>query len=423
MAKKLTLTPSVKRIILSSLGGTIELYDFVIFALFSPMIASAFFPLESEMARLLGAYAVFAVGYLIRPFGGVLFSHFGDKYGRRRVFSATIALMAAATLLMSVIPSYQQLGIYGTLLFVILRLAQGLAISGEIPGALTYISEHTKKREGLACGMIIAFLNLGILLANTVYYLLSSFLPELLFRTYGWRVAFFIGGVAAFISLIFRKSLDETPAFTRLESRSTLPVATLLSEHRRVVLSCIVITGLAAALVSIYLLFLPSYLETVLTLKPALVGKISLFQLVLFTIVSPLYSYLSDYVRGFRLLSFSAIGIALFSAVFFIGISRTEYYYLLVSVNTVIISAFMGGYAVFLTKQFPTNVRYSGMALSYNVGFALFGGLTPFLATLLIAKLHWPPAPLFLVILASLLALVGLVMLHAEHAKRVIKTV
>ncbi len=401
------LPHAVKRTILSSLGGTIELYDFVIFALFSPMIATAFFPLESELARLLGAYAVFAIGYFIRPFGGIVFSHFGDKHGRKHVFSITIALMAMATLLMSIIPSYQFAGISSTIAFIGLRLIQGLAISGEIPGALTYVSEHTKDKGGLACGLIIAFLNIGILLANTVYHLLSVYLSENVFLIYGWRIAFALGGIAAFISLIFRKALDETPMFNQLAIRSRLP---LIREHKKIVVASIIITGLAAMLVSLYLLFLPSYLQTVLGLNPVLVGRISLMQLLLFTIFSPLYSYLSDYINGHRLLSMACVVIALFSVIFFKAIINTHHYYLLVAVNALVIASFMGGYAVFLTKLFPTKVRYSGMALSYNIGFALFGGLTPFLATLLIHQLHWSASPSILVVVSSLLALIGLTM-------------
>lgn len=398
----------LKLVVLSSLGGLLEIYDFVIFAVFSATIGQAFFPSHSETASLLGVYAVFAVGYFIRPVGGVLFSHFGDKYGRKNTFALSISMMATATLLMSLVPNYNSIGLSATLIFLCLRLLQGLAISGEIPGAITYVSEHVKERPGLACGLIICFLNMGILVADLVYTILGHLLTNAQFTHYAWRIAFFLGGVFAFFSFHLRKNLHETPLFKAQEKTLSIPIKVLMQSHWGDLCRATLITGLTATLVSMYLLYLPSYMENILNIPKPLIGKLNLWHLLLFTLISPAFSFLSDHVNKRRFLMLATVLNAVMSIIFFYGLAHQRALFSLMTINAIVISTFMGTYCVFIAGLFPTLVRYSGIGVSYNVGFALFAGLVPFLVTLFIHLGYSSLTPAAFISVACLLAFIAL---------------
>jgi MFS family permease len=230
---QLSIRQKVKTVFLSSLGGGLEFYDFVIFAIFAKSISDCFFPASSEMAGLIKSYGVFAIGYLIRPFGGLLFSHFGDRYGRKKSFSFSISLMAISTLLMSMLPSYEQWGLWATFIFILFRLLQGISIGGEIPGAITFVSEHVPEKKGAACAIVLLFLNIGILIANGIHYGLSHLLSISDFNLYGWRIAFFAGGLLAFISLYMRRSLLETQSFLMEKKRHRMPSKVVFRSHRK----------------------------------------------------------------------------------------------------------------------------------------------------------------------------------------------
>ena len=214
MAKEVKSFPlKFKTVVLSALGGGLECYDFIIFAIFAKNIGDTFFPASSTVATLIQSYLVFAIGYLARPLGGVIFSHFGDLYGRKKSFSVSISMMGISTLLMSFLPGFDKWGLLATVVFILLRIFQGLSIGGEIPGALVFVSEHFPLKKGAACAIILLFLNCGLLLGDLIHVLLTRFLPENLFNAYGWRIAFFIGGFSALISFYIRRSLEETHSF------------------------------------------------------------------------------------------------------------------------------------------------------------------------------------------------------------------
>ena len=169
MKKLLHLNLQEKKIIfLSSMGGALEFYDFVIYIFFAPIIGHVFFPKTDKFAALLAVYAIFAIGYFIRPLGGIVFSHFGDKHGRKKTFISSVIIMALSTGLIGLLPTRNEIGITATVMLVILRLLQGFSVGGEIPGAIVYTCEHVKLNRGLACGIIFAFFNIGILLASVL---------------------------------------------------------------------------------------------------------------------------------------------------------------------------------------------------------------------------------------------------------------
>ncbi len=400
------LKAKLKTVFLSSLGGGLELYDFIIFAIFAKTIGETFFPASSDIASLVKSYAVFAIGYLIRPVGGILFSHFGDKYGRKLTFAFSISLMGLSTLLMSLIPGFESWGLWATFTFVFLRLLQGISIGGEIPGAITFVSEHVSEQKGAACAVIIAFLNTGILLGDVVYAVLQKIMSSEIFYIYGWRVAFLLGGLLAFLSFYMRRTLEETDSFLKKEESFRLPIKEVLNKHKAMAFKATLIVGAAASPVSIYLLFMNSYLQVILDNQSFNVGMISLCQLVVFIICSSSFGVLSDYLNRRFLLFAGGLYLMFGSMVTIYCLAHGIGHPLVVlMLNAVGIAMYIGVMPSLMSDLFPVGIRYSGIALSYNCGFAIFGGLSPLLATTL-ANYH--PSPMWPAVIVSGSSLLGL---------------
>ncbi len=192
-----------KTLSLAALGGALEFYDFIIFVFFAAVIGELFFPPDiPEWLRQLQTFGIFAAGYLARPLGGIIMAHFGDLVGRKKMFSLSIFLMAVPTLAMGMLLTYENMGIAAPVLLLLMRILQGAAIGGEVPGAWVFVSEHVpRSRIGLACGILTAGLTLGILLGSAIATLLNSTLTPQQIVGGGWRIPFFLGGIFGFFAM------------------------------------------------------------------------------------------------------------------------------------------------------------------------------------------------------------------------------
>src|SRR6185503_3816845 len=213
-----TDSPDTKRIsgagwrivVLASLGGALEFYDFVIFGIFAKDIADAIFPNPTPLISLMVSFAAFAAGYLARPIGGIVLSHFGDRFGRRQVFLISIFVMSGATLGMGLVPSFATWGVAASVLMVVLRLVQGFCLGGELPGALTYVVETAPRQAPFVCSVVFSCVTLGVAAATGVSLAVRTWLPTELVASVGWRVAFVLGGLGGLVSFALRRSLEES---------------------------------------------------------------------------------------------------------------------------------------------------------------------------------------------------------------------
>src|SRR6478735_8570580 len=194
-------------VFLASLGGTLEFYDFVIFGIFANDIGAAIFPNPTPLVSLMVSFAAFGAGYLARPIGGIVLSHFGDRYGRRRVFLISIFVMSAATFSMGLVPSFAAWGAGASVLMVTLRLLQGFCLGGELPGALTYVVETAPRHAPFVCGVVFSCVTLGVAAATGVSLAVRTWLPPELVSSVGWRLAFVVGGLGGLLSFALRRSL------------------------------------------------------------------------------------------------------------------------------------------------------------------------------------------------------------------------
>ncbi|MCF6765968.1 MFS transporter [Thiotrichales bacterium 19S3-7] len=400
-----------KVIFLSGIGGMLEFYDFVIFAIFAYQLGIVFFPADSTSLSTVYAFGIFAAGYLARPIGGIIFGHFGDRYGRKTTFAVSISLMAISTLLMGLIPGYHIWGVTAVILFLLLRIIQGLAIGGEIPGAITFVYEHVKSSARIGIGILFFFINCGILLASIVYTLIYHLLPLEIANSYGWRIAFIFGSVLAIIGYYLRKRLDETPEFVQFENRlrPAIPVVKLFKEHAPSVLAGSCLMVLMATVISMVLLYLVPYLENLGTYSVAEISRLHLFGLIVLPIFIIFWNYIAEKgVAQTKLYTWIVICFIVLLIPLFYEVAYHRYEWISYCILIILSAGIAGLSPVILAENFPVSVRYSGVAFGYNIAYAVFGGLTPLIASWMYYENISHIAPAWLLVIASIIGLFGL---------------
>lgn len=396
-------------VLLASLGGTLEFYDFVVFGIFARDIAAAVFPASSPLASLMASFAAFAAGYLARPIGGLVLSHYGDRYGRRRVFLGSIFVMSAATLGMGLVPTHAQWGAAASLLMVSLRLIQGFCLGGELPGALTYVVETAPRIAPFVCSVVFACVTMGVAAATGVSLAVRSVLDPAGVAAYGWRIAFAIGGLGGILSFLLRRSLEESPEFARLRSlASRQPFREVLRTHPGAVGVGIAVIAGTACFNGLFFSHLPAYLSGVLQYEPRqavfaqTVGVMAASLGILAT------GWLADHVAPRHLLRLGVALLLVFAFPFYAALEgRTANLTLVLVLAGLVAGLTNGAFACLLTDLFPTRIRFTGVALAFNVSFTVFSGTAPLVATTMIREAGSVRAPALLMIACSTLALAG----------------
>lgn len=398
---------------LAALGGALEFYDFIIFVFFAVSIGALFFPPSMpDWLRLLQTFGIFAAGYVVRPLGGIVMAHFGDLLGRKKMFNLSILLMALPTLLIGLLPTYASAGLAAPLLLLLLRLMQGAAVGGEVPGAWVFVAEHVPPRHiGYACGTLTAGLTVGILLGSLVATGINSLFTPSQVLGFAWRLPFLLGGVFGLGAMYLRRWLHETPVFAELQQRQALaaemPLKAVLRQHRRAVVVSMLLTWMLSAAIVVVILMTPALLQKIYgyDARTALVANTAAtLSLAVGCIVAGI---LADRIGARRTLIGGALLLALCTWVFYTSLQPQPqlqrnlllplYALLGFSVGVV------GAVPAVLVRGFPPQVRFSGLSFSYNVAYAIFGGLTPVVVTLLLKS--EPLAPAYYVIAMCVLGM------------------
>jgi len=250
----------VRTLTLAALGGALEFYDFIIFVFFTATIGQLFFPPDTpDWLRQLQTFGLFAAGYLARPLGGILMAHYGDRDGRKRMFMLSVLLMALPTLAIGLLPTWASIGVAAPIALLLLRILQGAAVGGEVPGAWTFVAEHVHERRiGFACGTLTAGLTAGILLGSLIATAVNTHFDAGELLAWGWRVPFLVGGVFGLCAVFLRRLLEETPVFEELRRRRELvrglPLKVVLAGHGRAVVLSMLLTWLLTAAIVVLIL-------------------------------------------------------------------------------------------------------------------------------------------------------------------------
>ena len=379
----------VKTLLLSALGGALEFYDFVIFVYFAKTIGHLFFPPgTSDWLATLQTFGIFAVAYLARPLGGIVMAHFGDRIGRKRMFMLSVFLMAVPTLLIGVLPTYATLGVLAPILLTLLRVLQGLAIGGEVPGAWVFVAEHVPQRRiGIAVASLSAGLTAGILMGSLLAAWLNANLSEIDMLDHGWRIAFILGGVFGFVAVYLRRWLSETPVFARMRERrelaEELPALIVVRDHLPGVLLSMAVTWVLTAAIVVVILTTPTVMQTTFHVAPARAfegGSIAAFTLCLGCIGG---GFLVDWMGTARAMLLSSIGLTLSTYALYIDLQSGGANLFPLYALAGVFAGVAGIVPAVLVASFPPAIRFSGISVSYNVAYAIAGAATPVLVAIL----------------------------------------
>lgn len=290
-----------RTIIASSFGALLEWYDLYIYAALTAVFAELFFPPGNEVAAMLASLAIFGAAFILRPIGALVFGYFGDRYGRKRTFLATIWLMGISTIGIGLLPTYTQIGVLAPVLLVVLRLAQGLALGGEVGGAATYLTENAAPgRRGLATSWLQTTATIGLLLSIVVVTVVRLSMDNAAFTAWGWRIPFLVSAVLLAVSVYLRRGLEESPVFARLKSKGRIsgnPISASLSNGRNVKNMFILLFSVASGVGVLYgsgHFYSAYFLTNVLKVEPTTSNILMSCALMLATPFYVFFGWLSD---------------------------------------------------------------------------------------------------------------------------------
>src|SRR6195952_176924 len=399
--ESLAISPQARTALWASLvGTTIEWYDFFLYATAASLVFNkAFFPDQSTFVGTLLSFATFAVGFLVRPIGGLVFGHVGDRIGRKKTLALTMFLMGGATALMGVLPTAAQIGILAPILLLILRIVQGFALGGEWAGAVLLAVEHgPPPRRGLFGSIPQIGLAIGLALGTGVFALLQYALPDEAFLTYGWRIAFLFSIVLVVFGVVVRLRATETPAFEKVredDDRSAVPVKDVFAPPalRSTVLGMLSRWGEGAAF-NTWGVFAISYATTTLKLEkiPVLVAVTG--AALLMAVLIPVSGLLTDRFGPKKIYAagIAAYGVAVFPVFALFGTRNIWLYALaLLVVFGVIHALFYGAEGTLYASLYPARIRYTGLSTVYQLSGVYASGLTPLILTALIGAAGGAP--------------------------------
>ena len=382
--------------VVAGLSTVVEWYDFTLYLYFSTVLARVFFGTGPQsMTETLGG---FAIAYLMRPVGAMVFGHFGDRLGRRLTMLGSMALMTAAMLATAMLPTYAQIGPLAGVLLITLRCLISFSVGGEYTGVVAYLMEGAKdSRRGLITSCASAASEVGALLAAGAAALIVWAMPEDALISWGWRMPFLFGAALAGAVLITRATLEETPEFLRQRDAGTVPenpIQQTLTRHRSAIARSFAISALGSITYYVGITYVPAFLDATGTMPETRALSISVLAALTVILVTPVMGLASDrYGRRPMLLGLAVFGLLLPTAMFTLMAGGGT----AVLVGAVVLAALGGAVsavgAVTTAEQFPGEGRLSGLALGATTATAIFGGLTPLVAHLLVTKSEWPAAP------------------------------
>ncbi|MBD2792240.1 MFS transporter [Xenorhabdus szentirmaii] len=402
-----------KTLSLAALGGALEFYDFIIFVFFAMTLGELFFPADiPEWLRQLQTFGIFAAGYLARPLGGIIMAHFGDLVGRKKMFSLSILLMALPTLTIGMLPTYDTIGIAAPILLLLMRVMQGAAIGGEVPGAWVFVAEHVpRKRIGFACGILTAGLTMGILFGSLVATIITSLYDQQEVLDWAWRLPFFLGGFFGLCAMYLRRWLHETPIFKEMQERKALfdglPLKAVVFNHKRAIAVSMFLTWLLSAGIVVIILMTPTYMQTVFHLEQSLTLKANSLAIISLAIGCISVGYLCDKWGASIVLIVGCILLAAATWFFYHNISHEPLKLFSIYSTLGLIVGVISAAPFVMVNSYPAEVRFSGISFSYNMAYAIFGGLTPILITLLLRYTSLAPA-YYIMALSAVGVLLGL---------------
>ncbi|MGW4335407.1 MFS transporter [Rhodococcus koreensis] len=397
-----------------AIGSFVEWYDFLIYGLSAPILAAKFFPQSSPVAALLGTFAIYAIAFFMRPLGGLFFGRLGDRSGRINTLALTVMTIGAATMLIGLLPTYATIGIAAPVLLLLCRLVQGFAVGGETSGGMSYVLEAAPRgRRAYWVSIVAAAMFLPGAVAGMVILGLRTVFGTEAYENWAWRIPFIVGAVLALIGLWLRRRLDDPEEYVEAARETTVDnrLRAVVSSRMRAMVIVVLLVSVMA--VSAYLLnsYMYSYMVNVggLNATTALVSNAA--AILVISLLLPACGLVGDRIGRKPLLIWGAIWLLIvaYPAIVMAGSGSTAGAFtgqILLAIGIAIVNA--GGFVAML-ELFPTSLRYTGHALAYNIGYAIFGGTTPLIATFLVDVSGSTVIPAFYLMAIVLVSLIGIV--------------
>jgi len=407
----------IQRVIVSCMiGNALEWYDFALYGYFATTIGALFFPKFSPFASLMATFGIFAAGFIMRPLGGVIFGHIGDKIGRKNALLWSIYLMAIPTTLIGLLPTYEQIGWIAPLLLTIIRLAQGLSMGGEFTGSMVFVVEHAQQRNrGLYGSWVVFSLLLGILVGSAVATATCHFLSEDQLMGWGWRIPFILSVAGGFVGSIMRRTVHEPEQFTEAKQRHkehSTPVKELFKHHLGTIAYVVIIELTLSIGFYLIVTFINNFLTALLNFDMVTSLMMTTVSMVAMGIVIPIAGWLSDKIGRKAVLIPSALAFTFFAYPLFTALEGSFTSALLAQVSlSFIMGVFFAPIPATLVEMFPLSVRYSGLSIAHSISMAVFGGSAPLIATWLIQATGNNAAPALYLGAASLISAIALLFL------------
>ena len=402
-----------KLILTSSVANSFEWYDYALFGHFAPIIGQKFFPNTDPSISLLYAFLAFAVGYLMRPIGGIFFGVIGDRFGRRAALSASVICMAFPTAAIGFLPTYETAGIAATSMMILVRMLQGLSMGGALTGSISFVIEHTEKsHRGFTSSFSMSSICVGILFGSLVSYLIKSIFTPEQFNSWAWRLPFLIGIFIFFAGIYIKKHTAETPLFLENKSYGRVeqhPLKFVFKHHWFDMLISILINGTGSVIFYVESIYLISYLKIHRGFGEDEVSNLVNICYIIMIIVTILGGWLSDKIGRRKIFVINLVIIILTSTFLLESFEFGNFSSIIIAqiIIAILAALYIGPEPALQAELYPTNIRSTALSVSYNTATSIFGGTAPYIMESLVQNGNMGSGSIYIIVCAvfSLIAL------------------
>lgn len=396
-----------KSILAAISGNFVEWFDFALYLFLAPVLAKQFFP-DCGPFALMGSLTVYAVSFFFRPVGAIIFGHIGDRYGRSIALRLSLSGLAMLSIIISLLPNYQTIGSLATIILCLCRILQGICLGGEFAGSMVYLGESSRvEKRSFNTSLTNNASNFGILMAAASTALLSFLMSESYFELYGFRLLFFFGGMVGIIGFAFRSDLKETVEFKEIRKKINMPIWTILTQFRSSCRSLFLLLTISALGSYAFIGYMSSFLQTKLAYTLSEATWYETLFIAITLILVPFFARYADKYTPRRVLKWACFSYLL--------LSIPCYYLLYIFHQPLFLLPLVAVYSIeqscvpaLIMEYFPTEVRYTGISLTYNSCMAFIGGLSPLLCEFLIGSWHLNYAVSYLLFLGAMSAMIAL---------------
>jgi MHS family proline/betaine transporter-like MFS transporter len=407
-----------KNILSCFIGNVFEWYDFALYGYLAGIFAQLFFPTTDPLIALLSSYGVFAAGFVMRPLGAVILGHIGDLHGRKKALTFSVLFMSLPTALIGCLPSYDSIGLWAPILLFTFRLIQGFSLGGEFSGSIVLLIEHAPAEKKASYGAWSDLgSSVGMILASLTVILLQTYCSPEFLLTWGWRLPFISGLAFAIIGFKIRQNLEESPIFSKKEKLNTIPLHHLFSHHFSSTLTASCFLAINTIGYYILIVFIPT--QHMSNLSAVDLSLLTLCSLIVMMPANFFAARLSDKIGHTKVVMAGYALTALLAYPLLLTSIQGSFLQQITiqSAFAIALGFCFGPRSAILASLFPTNVRYTGVSLSYNLGNALFGGTAPFMSAFLISSTNLKTSPAVYIIVASFISLLSLFFMGRWHKK------